>query len=268
MTEPRLRVLSLGAGVQSSTLYLMAVRGEFGDERPSMAIFADTQWEPAAVYDWLGELERIGGDVIPIRRVTGGNIREHILAKTNTTGGRFASVPWFLEMPNGSAAMGRRQCTKEYKLRPLQREVVKEMGGKRPRGGVEMWIGISMDEVWRMKESRVRYIVNRWPLVDRRMSRRDCLTWMERNGFARPPKSSCIGCPFHSDAQWRELREKPAEWADAVAVDEAIRRQPGMRGSQFMHRKMLPLANVDLSTDAELGQTDLFANECEGICGV
>jgi len=267
MSAPVLRILSLGAGVQSSTLYLMAVRGEFGGERPDVAIFADTQWEPRDVYDWLGELQRIGGSVIPIQRVTAGNIREHIIAKSNTTGGRFASVPWFLQMPNGEPAMGRRQCTKEYKLRPVQREVVRRLGG-RPKGGAEVWIGISRDEASRMKPSRVQYIKNRWPLIERDMTRRDCLAWLSEHGYATVPKSSCIGCPFHSNAQWRSLRETPDEWADAVSVDSAIRTQSGMRGRQFMHRSMLPLAEVDLSTPEENGQVNMFENECEGLCGV
>lgn len=45
-----MRVLSLGAGVQSSTLLPMAIEGELQIDR---AIFADTQWEPRAVYQWL-----------------------------------------------------------------------------------------------------------------------------------------------------------------------------------------------------------------------
>lgn len=39
-----LKILSLGAGVQSTTLLLLAERGEL--ERPDRAIFADTGWEP------------------------------------------------------------------------------------------------------------------------------------------------------------------------------------------------------------------------------
>jgi len=81
VTEPSLRVLSLGAGVQSSTLYLMACAGEFGEESPTVAIFADTQWEPPAVYEWLGWLESIGSNKIPIRRVSVGNLREAALTQ-------------------------------------------------------------------------------------------------------------------------------------------------------------------------------------------
>lgn len=48
----RLRILSLGAGVQSTTLALMAAHGEIG-AMPDCAIFADTGWEPKAVYEHL-----------------------------------------------------------------------------------------------------------------------------------------------------------------------------------------------------------------------
>lgn len=41
----RLRALSLGAGVQSTTMALMAAHGEIGP-MPDCAIFADTGWEP------------------------------------------------------------------------------------------------------------------------------------------------------------------------------------------------------------------------------
>lgn len=256
------KVLSLGAGVQSTTLALMASVGELG-EKPDCAIFADTGWEPGAVY---AHLEKLRSAVdFPIYIVRQGNLREDTLAKSNSTGQRFASVPWFMRMPNGSQAMGRRQCTAEYKLRPIQRKVVELMGGKRPKSGCEMWIGISTDEAIRMKPSRVQYIVNRWPLIEKGMNRNDCHRWLERFGWTAP-KSSCIGCPFHSNEQWRSLTAE--EFADAVLVDRAIRNQPKIKAQQFMHRSMIPLDEVDLRTAAELGQGDLFGNECEGMCGV
>jgi hypothetical protein len=253
-----LRVISLGAGVQSTTMALMAAHGEIGP-MPDCAIFADTGWEPAAVYEHLDRLE--AALPFPVYRVTAGNLRADVLARSNTTGGRFAAVPWFMRMPNGDDAMGRRQCTKEYKLRPIQREVVRQMGG-RPKGGTEMWIGISTDEAVRVKPSRVQYVVNRWPLIEARKNRGDCKAWLERAGWTAP-RSACIGCPFRSDEEWRALT--PAELADAIEVDVAIRHQPKMRGEQFAHRRMVPLSEVDFS---DKGQLNLFNNECEGMCGV
>ena len=260
-----MKILSLGAGVQSTTLALMAASGEIGD-MPDAAIFADTGWEPKHVYDHLDKLEK--ALPFPLYRVSSGNLRNDIANASNSTGQRFAAVPWFMKMPDGSSAMGRRQCTAEYKLRPIQRKVVDLHNGKRPKGGTEMWIGISTDEAIRMKPSRVQYIVNRWPLIELRMNRNDCKRWLERNGWDAP-KSSCIGCPFHSNFHWRELKQKyPNEWNDAVEVDLLIRNQAKGKSEQFMHRSMQPLSDVDLRSDAEIGQRDLFGNECEGMCGV
>ena len=253
-----MRVISLGAGVQSTTMALMAAHGEIGP-MPDCAIFADTGWEPASVYEHLGRLQ--AALPFPVYRVTAGNLRADVLARSKTAAGRVAAVPWFMRMPNGDDAMGRRQCTKEYKLRPIQREVVRQMGG-RPRRGTEMWIGISTDEAMRVKPSRVGYIVNRWPLIEARKNRSDCKAWLERAGWTAP-RSACIGCPFRSDEEWKALT--PAELADAIEVDVAIRHQPKFKGEQFAHRSMVPLSEVDFSDG---GQPDLFGNECEGMCGV
>ena len=262
------RFLSLGAGVQSSTLALMIAHGEL--EPVEAAIFADTGWEPPKVYEWLNWLEK--QLPFPVHRVQRGNLREDALKRSNTTGQRFAAIPWHMVMPNGDRAMGRRQCTKEYKIEPLTKKA-RELLGLVPRQrakGVlcEMLIGISTDEAMRMKPAREPWKLHRWPLIEKGMSRHDCLAWMERKGYPLPPKSSCIGCPFHNDDEWRSVKADPVLWADALEVDQAIRQQPGMRGQQFMHRSCKPLAEVDLSTAADHGQIDLFNNECEGMCGV
>lgn len=260
----KLRVISLGAGVQSTTLALMAARGEI-EPMPDCAIFADTQWEPKDVYRHLDWLEK--QLPFPVYRVTAGNLREDIMRRSNTTGGRFAVVPWHMRMPNGGEAMGRRQCTSEYKLRPIQRKIVELLGG-RPKEGAEAWIGISVDEAIRCKPSRVQYIQNRWPLLEKRMNRGDCIAWLGRHGYATPSKSACIGCPFHNNHHWSELRKNLEEWTDVLEVDAAIRNQPGFRGEQYVHRSLLPLDKVDLSTAEDRGQLNLFNNECEGMCGV
>jgi hypothetical protein len=123
--------------------------------------------------------------------------------------------------------MIRRQCTKDYKIVPIRRKVRELVGLTRRRSPahavVEQWIGISLDQVIRMKPSFEAWQVNRWPLIEQRMSRHDCLRWLARHNYPIPPKSSCIGCPFHSDAMWRQIRDgDPDAWAEAVAVDHAI----------------------------------------------
>jgi hypothetical protein len=276
-----LTVISLGAGVQSTTMALMAAHGEL-TPMPDCAIFADTQWEPKAIYEHLKWLRSWGVLPFPVWVVSAGDIRNDLLNRTRPRQslGWFVTVPFFLKYANGDEGIGRRQCTGNYKIEPIDKKL-RELLGKEPRdriapGSVEKWIGISMDEATRMKPSPNKWAVNRWPLIEKRMSRRDCLKWLAEQGYSTPPKSSCIGCPYHSNSAWREMRDKrPEEWADAVAIDKAIRDpidvDKGLRkrkGQQFMHPKRVPLDEVDLSTAEEWGQLDLFNNECEGLCGV
>ena len=296
----RLRALSLGAGVQSTTMALMAAHGEIGP-MPDCAIFADTGWEPKAVYEHLAWLGSPNVLPFPIHIVSAGDIRAELLA--GARGERWASIPAFTrtvtpagtELPvydedeNGepvivgsralageriSIGMIRRQCTTEFKIVPIRRKVRELAGLTRKRSPsypvVESWIGISTDEIVRAKPSFEAWQVKRFPLIEMRMSRRDCLAWLRRHDYPDPPKSACIGCPFHSDSLWRSMRDNDAEaWADAVEVDRAIRTGlRGIRSEVFLHRSGVPLEEVELSTAADHGQLDLWPNECEGMCGV
>ena len=262
----KLRVLSLGAGVQSTTLALMAAHGEIGP-MPDCAIFADTDWEPRAVYEHLAWLTSPNVLPFPVHIVSDGNIRDGLVK--GAQGERWASIPAFTRSASGKVGMIRRQCTKELKIVPLRRKVRELIGitGKRSPNHpvVEQWIGISFDEIVRMKMSMEPWQVNRFPLIELSMTRRDCLRWLERNGYPTPPKSSCIGCPYHSDSLWRQMREEdPDAFADAVAVDRMIRTGfRNLRGEVFLHRSCLPLDEADLDTLADKGQLDLFADECD-----
>ena len=156
-------ILSLGAGVQSSTVLLMSCRGEL--PKIDCAIFADTGWEPSAVYthlDWLeGESGKAG---IPIHRITGMDIRGDAV-KFNVEGGaakgqRWASMP--LRSLDTTVVVGsnigqiRRQCTNEYKIAPIEKFIRSEILGLKPRQRwpvehvIDEWFGISLDEVRRM----------------------------------------------------------------------------------------------------------------------
>ena len=257
-----LKVLSLGAGVQSTTMALMAAAGEL-DEMPDCAIFSDTGWEPKSVYEHLERLMKVLP--FPVHIVQHGNIREDIISELGMVEKRRVYVPWHLVRPNGEKTIGKRECTAQYKLNPIRRKIVELNGGKRKKGATEVWIGISMDEIFRMKPSKVQYILNKWPLIDKRMSRTDCIRWLDKHGWSAP-KSSCIGCPFRSRDQWISLEKE--ELKDAIEMDELIRNQFPDRGQQFIHSSGRPLKDLDLRNAAELGQIDLFNNECEGMCGV
>lgn len=88
----QLRVLSLGAGVQSTTLALMAAHGEIGP-MPDCAIFADTGWKPNAIYEHLAWLRTPNVLPFPVHIVSAGNLRADLIAASR--GERWASIPAF-----------------------------------------------------------------------------------------------------------------------------------------------------------------------------
>ncbi|HEV2327371.1 MAG TPA: hypothetical protein VGY56_01130, partial [Verrucomicrobiae bacterium] len=135
------------------------------------------------------------------------------------------------------------------------------------------WIGISVDEAHRMKDSRKSYISNRWPLVEQNILRRQCLDWMAGKGYPKPPRSACVFCPYHHDNEWRRLKtEEPRAFAQAVDFERRIHAALAVdetwHGTIYLHKSMKPLEQVDFRSEEEMGQTDMFGNECEGMCGL
>ena len=273
--EPELVVISLGGGVQSSVLALMAAEGSI---RPisDYAVFADTGWEPTQVYDHLKWLE--GQLPFPVVRVSAGDIREDLLAGRNSTGQSFTSIPLYVKSLDGKrSSIVKRQCTREYKLSPIETELRDLLGlGYRERvpEGIftELWIGISTDEAaYRMKESRQHWITHRWPLLEQNFSREACRQWFsERHPLRHLPRSACIGCPYHTDAEWSAMKQDdPRSWADAVHVDNTLRttdRAERFQGDVYLHKSLVPLGEITFGNEPR--QLNLFEEECEGICGV
>jgi len=267
-----LHVISLGAGVQSSTMALMFAHGEL-EPMPDCAIFADTGAEPTAVYeylDWLStELP------FPVHRVMEKKgLKANIVDSVNN-GARIAQAPFFTENPLGIAqGRLRRACTSEFKVQPITRKLRELVGLKKgqraPRETlVTQYIGISLDESIRMKPSRDHWIEHRWPLVDAGMRRLDCLQWIEAHGYPKPSRSACTFCPYHSDVEWRALQDFPKDFADAVLIDTMIR--DGVRGTSqklYLHRSLKPISEIDFDSAEDKGQINMFNDECEGMCGV
>jgi len=274
-TATQWTVLNLGAGVQSSTLALMASAGEIMP-MPDFAIFADTHAEPASVYKWLDWLET--QLPFPVHRVTKGNMTEAMMAFRTAKDGRVwtkSMIPAFMQAPNGSIGLLGRSCTADYKITPILQNLRRLCGIKRGEKNLKItqWIGISYDEIQRMKPSRDKWTQHRWPLIEREMRRHDCINWLKRHGFPEPPRSACIYCPFHSNKEWRNLKDdEPEAFAEAVRVEQELQRTKAetdkMRSVPWLHKSCVPLDQVDLSTEMDAGQLDMFGNECEGLCGV
>lgn len=268
-----LTVISLGAGVQSSAMALMAAKGEI-TPAVDFCVFADTGAEPSSVYSFLKWLEEeLPFPVYTVKHEGG-------LTKALEDGvegkKRFASPPLYTrDYATGGVGILNRQCTLDYKIAPIKKKIREELGLKRMQRakGVHctQYIGISLDELTRAKLSLVPYIDHRFPLIEKRLKRGDCIEWMKKNGYPTPPRSACVYCPYHSNHEWRKLKDHDQEgWEEAIRVDEMLRHGNGKTKSElFVHQSMAPLREVDLSTDTDRGQAVFsFNDECEGMCGV
>jgi hypothetical protein len=279
-----INVLSLGAGVQSTALYLMAARGELGIKLDA-AIFADTQDEPAKVYHHLEWLKSLGGP--PIITGTAGKLSEDLKHGRNSTGGRFASIPAFTQ-GDGNVGQTRRQCSKEYKTevigKVLRREILGLKPGSSPRGvKVQQFIGISLDEAgraFRMQRNvpSPRYLTRRFYLIEQNITRSGCVDYNSDKVPHETPRSACTFCPYHNDYEWNlQKTQEPVEFAHSVAVDESLRQSGNvvnrnMDQPMYLHRscKSLDLVRFDPTPPkARAAQLAMnFTTECEGVCGV
>ena len=265
-----LTVISLGAGVQSSTMAIMAAKGDLPPV--DCAIFADTGNEPKMVYAYLELLKKILP--YPVHIVSKGNIMQDMLDAKGKS--NFVVAPYFTQNKiTGKKGMVMRQCTNDYKIQVIKKKIRELCNvGYRKRFPkdkyVEQWIGISTDEVGRMKPARDKYISNRHPLIEANMSRQDCIKYLKDNDIPLPEKSACIVCPYHNDAYWHFMKtERPIEFEDAVEFDKNIRTgSRNVRDKLYLHRSCKPLDEVEFNKKENDKQLDMFNNECEGMCGV
>lgn len=277
-------VISLGGGVQSSVMYLMANMGLI-TPRPVSANIADTGWEPADVYkhlDWLEEFS------IPIVRVSNGrNLRNDVFNLVSQDDHNAIVIPAMISRYDGGRGMLRRQCTDKYKVRPIVKWTRENILGLQPRQRapedvrVSQWLGISTDEVLRMKDSSgFPWQDLRYPLIELGMSREDCRRWFASEFPDRTlPRSACSGCPYRSDREWLHLKQtNPADFQDAVDVDRNLREAPNRRiraGLPYLNQRLLPLDEAVADYERELEMNPMLPglesgadNECAGVCFV
>lgn len=294
----QINIISLGAGVQSTMLYLLAC-----EQHPIMppidaAIFADTGEEPRAVYEHLQWLKSLNGPPI-IERNAGNRLGDGLMFGVRPSGysyettkkrdgsrGRFASIPAFTLAANGDIGMTRRQCTSEYKVAVVERSIRRDVLKLKPRQRlpkdveIHQFMGLSSDEARRVLRVRARfYGRDQWaahfPLFETNTTRGGCKQWLASRVPHEVPRSACTFCPYHNQAEWRAVRDgAPADWARACEIDDALRMDSsvvtrGVTDKLFCHRSCVPLREADLGAEGNDDQLEFeFARECEGMCGV
>ena len=274
-------VLNLGAGVQSTALFLLA-RDPDPKVRFDLAIFADTGEEPSAVYAHLEYLRALGSPEIWVR--SAGSLGDDLIHGRNSTGQRFASIPAFTKDAAGKVGIVRRQCTKEYKIEVVNKAIRRELLGLKPRQRIPkdttiyQYFGISTDEVARAERAKrrfegVKHTVPVYPLIEMGWSRKDCISYLRERLPHEVPKSSCVFCPYRTNQSWLHLkRTDPDGWNRAVEIDAALRDEGslvtrGFRQELFAHRSCVPLAVIDFEALAPNALDPMATGECHGMCG-
>ena len=269
-----IHVISLGGGTQSSAMLLMADAGLL-TPKPDYAIFADTLGETQTVYDWLDWL-RANVKSIPIVTVSEGDLMKAARTIYTSKGGREYTrrlIPYFTKSENGKIGRAQtRGCTHDFKIVPIRRYMRKQAnlryGENRLR--VIQWLGITVDEAARMRDSNAPWLGHRYPLIEIGMTRQDCIDWVQANFQRIPPRSSCFFCPFHSADYWRDLKLfERKSFNDAITFERQLQASTERLASHsaipYLTRRCKPL---DQAVDEMIDERSKFQEECSGHCGV
>lgn len=244
-------VLSFGGGVNSVAMMIMLLqRGDPLDE----VVFADTGVEIPETYEYvhiarsyLAEFE------IPLTTVAkkgrGGDLYE-----TSWRRRVFPSVIW-------------RWSTRDFKVNPIHRYY------RSLDADIVQYMGIAYDEIERMKDSRVPYVTNLFPLVDSKVTRAGCVELIRAAGLPIPEKSGCYFCPFNSMSRWKWLDDHHPELFDkAIALEENSKHFPDQRLTDqiFRERDRVTLRELrtrmaDSDTDS-IGTMVMVGDPCGAEC--
>jgi PP-loop superfamily ATP-utilizing enzyme len=202
------RILSFGGGVDSSAIILHHIHKE--DLGIDHIVFADTGAESQGTYLNILNFHLIckeHGIPFSIVRRKGENITEWVT--------RLGIVP---VMAGGSHV-----CSKKFKGDVIQKWAKEKF----PKQKITYLIGIEADE----KHRTARFTKPKgddneyeYPLVDRGITRQDCLDLVAEHGMTIP-KSSCVFCPFMSKEEIKDVRNNPKDWGTIKQVEKRFKEE-------------------------------------------
>jgi len=247
-------IWSSGGGMQSVAIGELIYQGVL--PKPDLAVIVDTERERSTTWEYLDKytrprLKEIGLEVhrVPKSRY----------AKVDLYGGKDGDTLLIPAFTNQSGEVGKLPtlCSTEWKLRVLQRWATKEHGVKK----ANLWMGMSTDELHRAKPGSGKWL-KRYPLIELKMNRGDCVALVLRAGLPIPARSSCWMCPNHREDEWREEKERqPQDFMRAVKFEEYIRK---MDQNVWLHSECKPLDQVDFDSRNEV----MFGSCDSGMCFV
>lgn len=245
-------VWSYGGGTQSAAIAVMILKGDL--PKPDIVCMADTSREVSETWTYLNNvvqpaLDKIGikVNVIPHSYAYWDIVKEKkddiLLPAFTRKFGTVGKMPTF--------------CSNEWKQRPVRRWL-REQGVEQ----CDLWLGISTDEMERMKISDKKWVHNVYPLIEIvPTSRSKCVSTVENYGWPTPPKSRCWMCPNMSPRDWRQLRDRfPDDFQKAVELEADLQKVDPMI---YLHSLGILLEEAVIQSDQ---QSDMFDGCDSGFC--
>lgn len=260
-----MKILSFGAGMQSTALALMSCENvdaeRKGHKRPyplvpvyDLVVFCDLGFEPPWVMQQAEFVHR-ACDAAGIRyEMLDAPLHRDLMQNFGRR--RTVSIPWWTLRDDGHKSRMPRNCTLDYKVERISKfvrwEVLGYKKGQRLRDedkkAHEMHMGFSFEEKQRCKDSPNPMFVNRFPLVDMELTRADNYAYILDVWGLDTKASACCFCPFHRNHFFEHLKEhQPQTYAKLLEVDELLRDKnpkPPMDSDLFISRSRKRLADL------------------------
>lgn len=271
-----MKILSFGAGMQSTALALMSCENAIfkTPKHPLVPIYdtviiCDLGLEPPWVKTQMDFVERSCRSAGIFYKVLDTPLYQDFLENFGER--RTVSIPWWTLKEDGHKSKMPRNCTLDYKVNAITKYVRWELLGYKKGQRLkpedvkahEMHMGFSLEESRRCHENPHKLFVNKFPLVEMGWERKDSYKYILEVWGLDTKASACAFCPFHRNYFFQYVKENHQETYDAILkVDHTLRDKnprPPMDSDLFISRSRKRIE--------DLTPEDCNDAECFEYCG-
>lgn len=266
-----MKILSCGAGMQSTALALMSCENKIEKDRHPLVpiydavIFCDLGREPEWVYSQVRFIQEACKKVAIPFYILDTHLYDDYVSNFGAT--RVVSIPFWTIDENGKKGKMMRNCTLDYKINAIQKFVRYELLGYKKYQRLreedlkahEMHIGFSVEEKRRCKENPHKMFVNQFPLVELGLERKDNYAYIKDVWGLETKASACNICPFHRNYFFKHLKDTDKKaYQEVVDFDQMLEeKQPltKIKSKLYISRSRKRIADL---TEDECMDQEMF----------
>lgn len=266
-----MKILSCGAGMQSTALALMSCEKIKNTEKYpkvpiyDLIVFCDLGEEPPWVYSQVEFIRNACEDAGIEFMVLETNLYRDYMQNFGKK--RVVSIPFWTVSPEGKKGKMRRNCTLDYKIAEIQKyvrwNVLGYKKGQRTKPcdekAHEMHIGFSYEERQRASENPHKMFKNKFPLIDMELTRADNYAYIRDVWGLETKASACTFCPFHRNFFFKYLKENHARDYDILInfdkMLESEQPKTAIESKLYISRSRKRIADL---TDHECNDAECF----------